>query len=213
LKDSFLNNSQLLIIMKILAAGDIHGDVSNLENLMNKAKEEDVDAIILCGDITYANALPNELIKQLTSSEIDVFIIPGNHEDVLTFELLKNLGLKHLHGDSTIINNVAFFGCGFSNIGLSQLTEDEIFSTLKNSHNQVSHIEKKIMVTHVHPSGSKMESFSNFIKGSEGVTKAIKELKPHLLLCSHVHEAEGVEELMHDTTIINVGRTGKIITF
>ena len=67
------------------------------------------------------------------------------------------------------------------------------------------------MVTHVHPSGTKMEKFTSIFHGSEGVRKAIKKFKPDILLCSHVHEAEGIEEKVGKTKVINVGKKGKII--
>ena len=67
------------------------------------------------------------------------------------------------------------------------------------------------MVTHVHPSDSTMEKFSQFIPGSNGVKKAVEKFKPDILLCSHVHEAEGIEEKIGNTRVINVGKKGKII--
>lgn len=67
------------------------------------------------------------------------------------------------------------------------------------------------MITHVHPSNTKMEKFTKFFPGSGGVKKAIDTFKPDILLCSHVHEAEGIEEKVGKTRVINVGRKGKII--
>jgi hypothetical protein len=67
------------------------------------------------------------------------------------------------------------------------------------------------MATHVHPSESKMEKFTEFFPGSKGVKKAIEKFHPDLLLCSHVHEAEGIEEKIGKTKVISVGKTGKII--
>ena len=40
--------------MKILAAGDIHGDSALAEKLAKKAEDENVDLVVLCGDLTYA---------------------------------------------------------------------------------------------------------------------------------------------------------------
>ena len=66
------------------------------------------------------------------------------------------------------------------------------------------------MVTHIHPEGTIVDKM--FPKwSSKGVRKAIDLLKPDLLLCGHVHEAEGVEDLIGNTKVINVGRNGKII--
>ena len=67
------------------------------------------------------------------------------------------------------------------------------------------------MVTHVHPTGTKMEKFTKLFPGSKGIKKAIDKLQPDILLCSHVHEAEGIEEKVGKTRVINVGRKGKII--
>jgi Icc-related predicted phosphoesterase len=39
----------------------------------------------------------------------------------------------------------------------------------------------------------------------------MQKFKPDILLCGHVHEAEGLEETIGKTRIINVGRNGKII--
>jgi Icc-related predicted phosphoesterase len=43
------------------------------------------------------------------------------------------------------------------------------------------------------------------------VKKAIDVLQHDILLCSHVHEAEGIEEKIGKTKVINVGREGRII--
>ena len=67
------------------------------------------------------------------------------------------------------------------------------------------------MVTHVHPEGTKMEKFTKFFPGSSGVKKAIEKFQPDILLCSHVLEAEGIEEKVGKTKVINVGKKGKII--
>ena len=56
-----------------------------------------------------------------------------------------------------------------------------------------------------------MEKFTEFFLGSKGVKKAIDKFHPDLLLCSHVHEAEGIEEKIGNTIVINVGKKGKII--
>jgi len=65
------------------------------------------------------------------------------------------------------------------------------------------------MVTHMHPQGSKSE-FSG-IEGSQSIRRAIEKFKPDLLIHGHIHEGEGIEDRIGKTTIINVGKTGKII--
>ena len=60
----------------------------------------------------------------------------------------------------------------------------------------------------MHPSKSKAE-FSGF-KGSEGIRKSILTFKPDIIFSGHIHEAEGIEEKIGKTKVINIGRKGKI---
>lgn len=197
--------------MRILGAGDIHGDISVSRKLSELAETEAVDLIILCGDLTDDDSLDN-VLSPFKERKQKVLLVSGNHESVATAEFLAYINYaKHLHGYSVKYDDVGIFGCGSANIGVHGITEHEIFETLKKGFEKVGYLGKKLMVTHVHPSQSRMEKFSKFVKGSSGVLKAIKEFKPDILLCSHVHEAEGLEELVHSTKVINVGSSGKIL--
>ena len=91
------------------------------------------------------------------------------------------------------------------------MQEKEIYDILEKGFKNIKDMNKKIMVTHVHPSDTKMEKLTSFFPGSTGIKKAIERFKPDVLFCSHVHEAEGVEEYVGKTKVINVGRNGKII--
>ncbi|MBA3063890.1 hypothetical protein FP803_00450 [Candidatus Woesearchaeota archaeon] len=198
--------------LKILASGDIHGDTGLAEKLAERAKKENVDLVILCGDLTLGETSTSNIIGPFVKRNKKVILIPGNHETVATADFLAELyGAKNLHGYSVKYKDVGLFGCGGANIGLFQLGEKEIFSLLQKGFSKIKYLDKKIMVTHVHPSGTKMEKFTKFFPGSEGVKKAIDTFKPDILLCSHVHEAEGIEEKIGKTRVINVGRKGKII--
>lgn len=198
--------------LKILAAGDIHGDVNHAQRLADRAEQEKVDLVVLCGDLTYAETSTEGIIGPFVKKHKKVILIPGNHETVATADFLAELyGATNLHGYSVKYKDVGLFGCGGANIGLFQLGEDEIFDLIKKGYDRIRDLKKKILVTHVHPSGSLMEKFSNIFPGSEGIRKAIETFKPDILLCSHVHEAEGIEEMIGRTKVINVGKKGKII--
>ena len=198
--------------LKILAAGDLHGDVSLSKKLSEQAKKEKVDLIILCGDLTLADQFSKGLMYPFTKNKQKVLIIPGNHDSFATADFFAEFyGLKNIHGYHAIFNDIGIFGCGGANIGIEQLTEQEIFGYLKRGFEKVKNLNKKIMVTHVHPEGTEFSKLSHFVPGSEGVNKAIKKFEPDLLICSHIHEAEGIEEKVGNTLVINVGRKGKII--
>ena len=198
--------------MKILAAGDIHGDTRQAKKLADKAEKEGVELVILSGDLTYAEKSLDNIIGPFVKKKKKVLIIPGNHETVATADFLAELyGIKNIHGISVKYKDVGIFGCGGANIGLFQLEEDEIFKLLKKGHDKIDYLKKTIMVTHVHPTGTKMEKFTSFFPGSSGVKKAILKFQPDIAICSHVHEAEGIEEIIGKTKVINVGKKGKII--
>jgi len=198
--------------LKILAAGDIHGDTGLAEKLAERAEKEHVDLVILCGDLTMMEQSTDNIIGPFKKRNEKVLLIPGNHETVATVDFLAELyGVKNIHGYSVKYKDVGLFGCGGANIGLFQLDEKEIYDLLKKGFDKIKYLEKKIMVTHVHPADSKIAKFTKVFPGSEGVKKAIEKFHPDLLLCSHVHEAEGIEEKIGKTKVISVGKKGKII--
>jgi len=200
--------------MKILAAGDLHGDISVARALANKADKEKVDLVVLAGDITGDDTLLPGVISPFLEKKKRVLFVPGNHESLATADFIADFyGITNLHGYSVKYQNVGIFGCSGNNIGIHQISEDEIFSLLKKGFEKVKNLKKKVMVTHVHPSDTKIGKFGHPLvrEGSEGIRKAVKKFKPDILICSHIHEASGIEEKLGKTKIINVGTEGKII--
>ncbi|TAL57979.1 MAG: hypothetical protein EPN86_00990 [Nanoarchaeota archaeon] len=198
--------------MKILAFGDIHGDTAMAKKLADQAEKENVDLVVVCGDITYHERSLENIIGPFAKKHMKVVLIPGNHESLATADFLAELyGATNLHGYSIKHKGVGLFGCGQANIGPHMISEEEIFNVLKKSYQGLKDMKKKILVSHVHPSGSQMEKFSEFVPGSTGLRKAIDLFKPDLVICAHVHEAGGVEELIGKSRIINVAKKGKII--
>ncbi len=196
---------------RILAASDLHGDSRLTKKLAEKAAKEKVDLVVLCGDLT-GWAETSNLIKPFKDKQQKVLLIPGNWDSFATADFLANFyGVKNIHGYSVKYDSIGFFGAGGApnSPGTSTISEAELFHTLKKAHSSLKGIEKKIMVTHAHPSGSVSE-FSG-IPGSRAVTKAIQQFKPDILLHGHIHEASGFEQLIGKTRVINVGREGRII--
>jgi len=194
---------------KILAIGDIHGDTGLVKRLAEKAQKEDVDVVILAGDLTFVEQSVKDLIGPFIKAKKQVLLIPGNHESVATVNFLAEMypNTKNIHGYSIRKGNLGIFGAGGGDI-INITPDKEIFRALKQGHEKVKDSKKKIMVTHMHPRGSKAE-FSGF-EGSTAVKKAIKEFQPNILVNAHIHEASGIEEKIGDTKVINVSRKEKI---
>lgn len=203
--------------MRILSAGDIHGDIGLVKKLAEKAEKEKVDLVILAGDLTEGDEKTDNIIGPFLKKNKKVLIVPGNHESVATADFLARFyGIKNLHGYSVRIpdsknKEIGIFGCSGVNIGIHKISDKEAYDLLKKSHEYIADTDIKIMVSHVHPSGTKIEKFTQFFEGSKAIRRAIEKFQPDIMICSHVHEAEGLEEKIGKTRVINVGSKGRII--
>jgi len=195
--------------LKVLAAADLHGDAVATKNLAMRVDNEGVDLVVLCGDLT-GFVESKDIIKPFKDRKQRVLILPGNWESFATTDFLAQLyGVKNIHGYSSEYEGVGFFGAGGADAGPNFISEDELRDVLKKAHSGLGDVEKKVMLTHMHPSGSKSE-FSGF-DGSKAIREAIEKFQPNILLHGHIHEAHGLEEMIGKTKVINVGKSGKII--
>ncbi len=196
--------------LKILAASDLHGDSRATKRLADRAAKENVDLIVLCGDIM-GLVETKDIIKPFKDKHQKVLLLPGNWDSFATTDFLAQIyGVKNIHGYSAQYDHVGFFGAGGADTGpLSRISEKELMSTLEKAHSGLKGIERKVMVTHMHPAGSKSE-FSGFA-GSDAIRKAIKKFKPDVLLHGHIHEAAGADEKIGNTRVLNVGKKGVIL--
>jgi len=196
--------------MKILALSDIHGDRDLIRKMAEKGAKEKVDLVLLAGDFMGSDGEIEGLVGPFKEKNLDVGVVPGNHEGMAEVGfLVEKYGLKNLHGYILKKGDVGIFGCGYGDVGLHQLTEEDFFKTLKKGNDSLSEVKKKIMVTHVQPKESLVGL--GMFPGSSGVRKAVEEFQPDFHLCGHVHETEGIEEVIGKTKVINVGKKGKII--
>jgi len=197
--------------LRIFAAGDVHGDTSLVKKLAEKAKKARADLVILAGDLTLADGSAEGLIGPFVKAGKKVLLIPGNHETLATANFLAEMypNTKNIHGYSFKQGDVGIFGAGGADIGITAVSENEMMKTLNKAHKGVEKTRKKIMITHMHAKGSKSE-LTGF-EGSKSVRKAVEKFKPDLFIHSHIHEAEGIEEKIGKTRVLNVGRRGKII--
>lgn len=196
---------------KILAVGDLHGDSGLSKKLAKRAKDENVDLIILSGDITWIDQEFKDVIRPFEKLGKEILLIPGNHEPNSTINTLSEIysKTKNIHEEAFRKGDLGIFGAGYdSQMGPFWVEDKEIFEALKKGHEKIKDAKKKIMVTHTTHSGGKAELLG--IKGSEAVKKAIKKFKPDLVISGHVHEAGGIEEKLGKTKIINVARNAAI---
>jgi Icc-related predicted phosphoesterase len=193
--------------LKILAVGDLHGDSKQAAKLAKKAKKEKVDLVILLGDI-FGIVGTEDVIEPFKKAGKKIVFIPGNWDSSTETAMLQDVHkIKNLDGYYAIYKDVGIVGVGVSDMRMS-LDEKKTLDRLKKSFNKIKP-RKKLLISHLHPRGSRSE-FSG-IPGDPALRKAIRYFKPDLFLHAHIHEAEGIEEKIGKTKVMNVGRKGKII--
>jgi len=180
--------------------------------MAEKGAQEKVDLVILAGDLVDHEDKLDGIVGPFRAKGLEVAIMPGNHEGMAEIGfLVEKYGAKNLHGYVIKKGDIGIFGCGYGDAGIHQLTDEDFFKTLKKAHGNLGDIKTKIMVTHVQPSESIIGL--GIWPGSTGVRKAIEEFKPDLHICGHIHESDGIEEMIGKTRVINVGKRGKIFEF
>ncbi len=193
--------------LKILAAGDIHGDSKVSEKLAKRAEKENVDLVILTGDITGMVNTKN-LIKPFIDRKQRVIFVPGNWETSADADILsKRYNIKNLENHYVIYKNTGIFGLGSADWALFP-NDIKTFGKLEKDFQKVKNLEKKILISHLHAAGTKSELSG--IPGNDAIREAIEKFQPDLFIHSHIHELEGVEEKIGKTRVVNVGKKGRI---
>lgn len=195
--------------LRILAAGDLHGSSDLAERLAKKAKKGNVDLVILAGDIHGQVKKARGLIKPFKKNKTKVIFVPGNWDtSEESSSIQKIYDIKNIDGYYVNYKGVSILGIGSPDFALD-IDKKESWDKLKKNFERITVNNKKILVSHIHISGSKAE-FSGF-PGSKILRKAVKKFEPDIVISSHIHEAEGIEELIGKSKIIQVGRNGKIL--
>ncbi len=182
--------------MKILAMADIHNREFGKIN-------EDVDVVVVVGDFTNADGVEfaKRVVEKLKENFPDtkILAVTGNMDvkDVLSF--LESEGIS-IHGKTVKVDGITFGGLGGSNPTPFntpfELSEDEIKSILEK-------IECDVALIHAPPFGYFDWIAGNSV-GSKAVEEWMKEKKPKILVCAHIHEYEGVAKAK-DTLIVKLG--------
>jgi len=193
---------------KILAASDFHGDSSATKKLAEKADKENVDLVVLAGDMVGVVETDN-ILKPFIDKGKKIVFVPGNWESTETADFLSKLyGAKNVGKHYVKYGNVGIFGIGSPDWSFD-IDNKKTFKKLKKDFDKIKDLEKKIMVSHINPADTKSE-FSG-VAGSKELRKAIDEFQPDLFISGHIHEAEGLTEKIGKTNVINVGKKGAII--
>ena len=194
--------------MKILAVSDIHGKYMKIIEYL---KENNVDLIILTGDITHFGPpeLAEEIINEISSFDIPVLAIPGNCDPINLYGNIDNSNAINIHGRSVTIKNIGICGFGGSNPTPFntplEFDEVEIYDEARKAMESIKNHKVTLFITHAPPIGTKTDILpSGDHVGSESIRRVIEEFQPTLNICGHIHESRAMDEV-GETKVVNPG--------
>lgn len=193
--------------MRLLCITDIHGASEMFEKILQH--EPQPDGLLIGGDFT--NFGPPQEAERLLDTALlycpQVFAVAGNCDSPEIDDMLLRRGVS-LHRRGQAFNGFGFFGLSAMppwRGEMYEFTEEELDGFLADGHAQTQGLTRFIMLTHPPPHHTKVDrNSSGKHLGSTAVRKWMYDLKPALLICGHIHEARGVDEL-NGTVIVNCG--------
>ncbi len=196
--------------MKLLAFSDLHWDLNQAGELVERSTE--ADAVIAAGDFSKIHDGLEETIAALAGISAPTILVPGNNE---TEDELRSAcegwdAATVLHGESTALDGTQFFGLG-AGIPVTpwdwsfDLDEDQARERLAGCP------DGAVLVVHSPPKGHCDQSAVGDHLGSEAILEAIESKQPKLAVCGHIHESWGAESEVGSTPVINLGPSGRLI--
>ena len=196
--------------MKLLAFSDLHRDLDQARELVERSSEADV--VIAAGDFASVHEGLEEAIDVLSGISAPTVLVPGNNE---TEEALRSAcegwgTATVLHGEGTQIDGLQFFGLG---AGVPITPWDWSFDLDEEgaSEKLAGCPEGAVLVVHSPPKGYCDTSSAGDHLGSEAILGAIEKKRPKLAVCGHIHEAWGAESTVGPTQVVNLGPAGRML--
>jgi Icc-related predicted phosphoesterase len=194
--------------VKIVSFGDVHMATRNLDRMGDVMR--DTDLVIISGDLTNfgGRAEAGKVLSDVRRACPNVLALSGNLDRLEVIPFLVEEGVA-LHGKGTVVSGVGIFGCGGSNITPfatpTELTEDEIYATLRAGYEQVREHRPLLMICHTPPFDTKCDRIVNGTPvGSTAARRFIEEVQPDVCVSGHIHESAGVDSI-GSTRIFNAG--------
>jgi len=195
--------------MKFLTFTDLHEDKKTLKALVNRAKEEDIDFVVCCGDISsFGRGLTN-VLASFNKIGKKFYVIPGNHEENLPWKdiLKKYSNCIDLDRKVIKIEDYVFLGYGGGGFTLQDAEFRKISRQWYGKYNR----EKIVLLTHQPPYGTKLDKLEQGHVGNKDFTKFINRIKPKLAISGHLHETVGEIDQIEKSKLINPGWEGMVV--
>ncbi len=177
--------------------------------LAARAKEADIDFIVCAGDLSNFGRGLKFALKELEKTGKKIYVIPGNHEEVLELGELEKVFpfCVNFHRQAFKKNDYVFLGYGGGGFAM----EDEEFRKVAREWYGKYQGKKIVLVFHGPPFGTKVDLLQAHHVGNKDYLKFIQRIKPKLVICGHLHELAGQSDLIGKSKVINPGWDGKVV--
>ncbi len=191
--------------MKILAFSDLHQNADMAHKIVQASDKADV--LVGAGDFGIQGVGTAITLDILQTAHIPLIIVSGNHDRAQEMHRLSSKWdhVYFLHGESTTVNGVTFFGLGAETPQRETESWSEHLSEDAAKRMLDACPTGCVLVTHTPPFGFGDLQQDGTHEGSQAILTAIKEKQPLLNLCGHIHFSWGSSTQYNGTHIQNLG--------
>jgi len=161
--------------MKVAILSDIHANASAFEAVLEAARAKNVDVFMIAGDLVGYYFEPKAVIHLVQSCEKPVYIVRGNHEDMLVKAMICADQLEEI---------TIKYGPGIK-FALNQLTRSEVEWIANLPHPlEISDLDCSIVLCH----GSPL-SVDQYVYPDDDVEILLSSFNepPNVLILGHTH--------------------------
>jgi uncharacterized protein len=197
-------------IVKLLIFSDIHSDLKMLQRHI----ETEADYYFAAGDLVNWGRNIDAAGEVLKERGDQVYVIPGNHESPEQIaQLCDKYGLNNFHGAKIEIGGYYVVGLGCSNPTPFDTPGEYSEEELTRRASAFNGLKPMIAIFHCPPYMTRLDRIANLRHaGSTAIRDFLQREKPRYFFCGHIHEAGGVAEQLGETSAMNVGKKGYLLT-
>ena len=195
--------------MKLLCITDLHNNRTAMERILAATADLAVEMILLGGDLTNFGS-PDDaevLVRDAQATGATVLAVAGNCDSAEIDRRLVELGVS-LAGRGVIHGEIGLNGVSAIppwRSDMYQFTEEELAEVLNAGYAQLGEMEHHVVLSHVPPRDGRLDRTHLFFHaGSTALRDFVDATRPALVVCGHVHECRGVEQI-DGTTVVNCG--------
>jgi uncharacterized protein len=192
--------------MRLLCITDLHGRLAMLSRILTSASP--VDAVLLGGDLTnFGSPIDVEKVVRLAEeSSAPVLTVAGNCDSAEIDRRLVEMGVS-VSGRGTVLGSIAIQGVSGMppwKGGMYSFTEEDLGRLLADGCQQIRD-HRRVVLAHVPPRDTRLDRtiFGRHV-GSSALRGFIERTQPALVVCGHIHEARGIDQI-GETTVVNCG--------